>query len=184
MAAPSTRTEAAPAAGRSGNRAGRPAGGQNYSNDDVFALLGYVKEVLPICAEEWNDVHKLYSDWCRLNTRMERSVESIKEKFSKLHKSKKKTGDPSCPPDVRLAKQLNKEIADKTHSAEVDADEPPGDADAAYGDGVDDDVDGLLEDELVDDERVEDGETTEQVRRIIRQAQELRQNASAAVGMW
>jgi len=49
-----------------------------------------------------------------------RDIESIKSKFRRLVNSTKPTGDPVCPPDVKLAKQLHYRILRSCEHADLD----------------------------------------------------------------
>ena len=60
-----------------------------------------------------------------------REQKSLKKKFGKSAASKKSTGDPSCPPHVREAKHIARDIAAPANAGLVDdssADERSGDA--------------------------------------------------------
>lgn len=48
-----------------------------------------------------------------------RDVESVREKFDRLTKTKKSTGDPSCPASVRRAKHISKDILSKVNAVSV-----------------------------------------------------------------
>ena len=50
---------------------------------------------------------------------MMRDQESLKKKFDKLAATKKITGDPSCPPDVRMVKRVARDINGKAHAGLV-----------------------------------------------------------------
>ena len=89
---------------------GRKNGSANYTTADVDALLDVVEDVEPIGAQEWAIVSSRYNDWAATSGRPLREQTSLKIKFDKLCSSKKPTGDPSCPPEVRRAKHISREI--------------------------------------------------------------------------
>ncbi|KAE9045347.1 hypothetical protein PR002_g2275 [Phytophthora rubi] len=78
-------------------RRGRIAGVENYSADDLNALLEYTGEVLPTGASEWENVRRLYKGYAADNGRADRELVSLKKKFQGLLNCKKPTGDARCP---------------------------------------------------------------------------------------
>lgn len=84
--------------------------GRGFTTTEVESLLEVIEEVLPIGQNEWDTVlhqhQSRYPDY-------DRTRDSIKRKFASLYNSKKPTGDPTCPPTVRRAKQLFNLIKEK-----------------------------------------------------------------------
>ena len=84
------------------------------------AILEAIAEVLPLGTDMWQQVGE------KVNARLEqlslppRDIESIKSKFRRLVNSTKPTGDPACPPDVKLAKQLHYRILRSCEHADLD----------------------------------------------------------------
>lgn len=77
--------------------------GTGFTQLETDNLLHCIERKLPLCKEEWDavlvDHMKLFSDF-------NRTVDSLKRKFSMLHRKKMPTGDPLMPDDVRRAKHL------------------------------------------------------------------------------
>jgi len=99
--------------------------GANFGSEEVDSLLEIIEEVLPISATQWEsvaDIHRSrYPDAAR-------TVDSIKRKFKQLHNKKIPTGDPICPPAVRLAKRVRMAIIELMDSSDLnDDDDPPED---------------------------------------------------------
>lgn len=67
----------------SGSKAqgGRQAGSSNYSDDDLKALLKFVREVLPIGQKAWQDVTERFNTWARENSRPRRECRPLKAKY-------------------------------------------------------------------------------------------------------
>ena len=86
------------------------AGVLNYSSEDTSMLLRIVGKLKPYGASQWAEVAKLYQEWAEENERPPRDQDSLKNKFDKLCGIRKKTTDPTCPPAVRLAKQIARGI--------------------------------------------------------------------------
>eukprot|EP00742_Colponemidia_sp_Colp-10_P002849 GILJ01003043.1.p2 GENE.GILJ01003043.1~~GILJ01003043.1.p2 ORF type:complete len:369 (-),score=42.61 GILJ01003043.1:1531-2637(-) len=88
---------------RGPSRGGRKLGAKTWTNSMVEALLDAIDMKKPIGPEQWQDVHRLYSNTSSDTTR---TVESLRRKWNQLCGTKKKTGDPDCPPLVARAKRL------------------------------------------------------------------------------
>ena len=58
-------------------------------------FLEIMYEVLPIGGDEWDEVLDRHS--IRYSGR---EVESLRRKFSQLHRKSVPTGDPVCPPEI------------------------------------------------------------------------------------
>jgi hypothetical protein len=102
-----------------------------WSQMEKLAVLRVIRAFLPIGSAEWQKVveeHAILWGHCG------RDEDSIKRIFANLHKTKKPTGDPSCPPEVKAAKQAKRLMSER--------------ADLGSG-GSDDDLNGLPSD--VDD---------------------------------
>lgn len=92
---------------------GRRVGAVNYSADDTEKLLDLVEEVQPMGAQQWAIVANEYAEYAQGEDRPKRDQDSLRNKFDKLVNAKKKTGDPTCPADVRRAKRIAKGILAK-----------------------------------------------------------------------
>ena len=73
-------------------------------------MLEIAQKVLPAGELEWQVVAAQHNI---LHPSPARDAESLKRKFMSLVKQKPPTGDPACPPDVRMAKRINREINNK-----------------------------------------------------------------------
>lgn len=89
---------------------GKRARVPNYSDKDVTRLLDLVEETLPIGSNDRTVVAQGYAMYVARTGRPPRELESLRMKFDKLANTKKPTGDPSCPPLVRLVKRMSREI--------------------------------------------------------------------------
>jgi hypothetical protein len=96
--------------------AGRGTGAKNYFPEEDATLVDLAQKILPIGADEWEEVAILF------NTRHEtgRTSDSLRKRFTKLFTTKKPTGDPDCPPVVRAAKLTRRAILAKVDSASGD----------------------------------------------------------------
>lgn len=86
------------------------AAAPRWSLMEKLALVRVIKKHLPIGPAEWQKVveeHALVWDHCT------RNENSIKRCFVKLYKTKKPTGDASCPPEIKEAKQAIYAIREK-----------------------------------------------------------------------
>lgn len=88
----------------------------------IADLLSLVEQILSLGSAQWDDVHYAYNrnlpaEW------PQRDSESLRRKFYALKNAKKPTGDPSCPPEIRRAKHVFREIEDKCSVLQLDDDE-------------------------------------------------------------
>lgn len=99
---------------RVNNRAHR-----NYTPAQVDDLLDIVASKLPCGGDEWDEVGRIYN----MRHNDGRTGEDLKNKFKKLKNSKKPTGDPNFPPEVRKAKHIQREIEDRMSVLELNDDD-------------------------------------------------------------
>jgi len=85
-------------------------GRSNYSTMDVSSLLDFVDEVQPLGANMWSLVEQKFNEWAKSVGRPTREEGSLKSKFDKMANTKKSTGDPSCPPEIRRAKHVARDL--------------------------------------------------------------------------
>jgi len=90
-----------------------------YTSAEVFGLLNCIQQVLLVDSTDWIDVCNLHVVNF-LNTGHDPS--KLKQKFQQLYRTNVPTGDPICPPDVRMAKRLQEAIRKKS---EIDDGEAP-----------------------------------------------------------
>lgn len=119
---PSLSTPVRPTVGRSQHQSPSPSRARsrapNYSASDVEVLLDTVRDVLPLGANEWATVAERFNNESGAAGTY-RDQDSLKKKFDKLANMKKSTGDPSCPPEVRAAKQIARDIVGRANAGIV-----------------------------------------------------------------
>ncbi|KAI9029357.1 hypothetical protein DFJ74DRAFT_765173 [Hyaloraphidium curvatum] len=97
--------------------------------------------VLPVGQDAYEDLTNDYNRRVRQG-HPERTSDQVKNKFTALVKSKKPTGDPSCPTPVKMAKRQNRAIEDMYGMADLggeeDAEYAEDDEEDGGGDGGDD----------------------------------------------
>ena len=82
----------------------------NYTHDEIMYMLENMKEVLPVGGLEWERVVNAHN---ALYPERGRDKDSLKRKFSDLHRKKPPTGDPNIPEEVREAKIIKRMIVEK-----------------------------------------------------------------------
>ena len=75
--------------------------GKGFSKAETMTLLKTIKQLIPIDAEGWNEVHEIFN-----SKHTPRGVEGLKQKFDKLANKPVPTGNPNMPEDVKLAKSI------------------------------------------------------------------------------
>ena len=90
-----------------GRRRGRTMSAKNYTTAELETLLTLAKQHLPISGLEWENKVAIPHQ-ARHNTG--RTGDSLKRKFDSLANTKMPTGDPNCPPHVRQAKHIRRDI--------------------------------------------------------------------------
>ncbi len=131
-----------------------------YTSVEVHALLRIVEQILPVDGEDWEEVARLHNLNFPTNGR---DASKLKRKFQQLYRVEMPTGNPMCPPDVRMAKRIREQIRDKT---EID----DGEEELVLPDGsFQEDVELQQFDNLDDASEVEEGleETQENNNNII-----------------
>ena len=89
--------------------------GVGYTTQEINHLLDCIGHVVPVGPIEWDEVTQMHLD---AFTECGRHKNSLRRKFSKLAHHKIPTGDPNCPPEVRYAKRIYREIEEKMDSVE------------------------------------------------------------------
>jgi hypothetical protein len=82
-----------------------------YTSVEVHALLRLVEQMLPVDGEDWEEVARLHNLNFPTNGR---DAAKLKRKFQQLYRVEMPTGDPMCPPEVRIAKRIREKIRDKS----------------------------------------------------------------------
>ena len=107
--APSANPPVAPARNVAGRRRPQSRGGRrNYSKQEQLHLLGIMNVLMPIGGDEWDQVLERHS--VRYPGR---EVDSLRRKFSQLHRKSHPTGDPVCPTEIKLAKRVKYKISSR-----------------------------------------------------------------------
>jgi len=93
--------------------------GQQFRINEILSSLEAISTHLPIGFHEWEVVASQHNENF---PDKERTGPSLRRKFSQLHKVKKPTGDPTCPAEVRYAKQIFRRIEQRADaSAEIES---------------------------------------------------------------
>ena len=87
----------------------------NYSRDETLAFLDLMERDLPIGQQEWNAINEEHAHNWSL-----RGVDSLRRKYSELHRKKVPTGDPNIPPEVLAAKRIHYKIGRKAEISTVE----------------------------------------------------------------
>ena len=130
----------------------------NWLNEEIDLLLIEVEKVLPRGGNEWERVSNNYNVSRLLGTlrsRPERDSDACKTKYKSLKNVRKSTGDPTIPPNVRLAKLIQKKIEETMSAQGLDDDDVEVDKDEVEKDEAENDE---------EDEEVEDGRAAVEVR--------------------
>lgn len=117
---PSLFSPVRPAVGRSQHHSSSPSRAwsrePNYSASDVEVLLDTVRDILPREAYEWTTVARRFNNKSSAaGTYRDQDVR--KKKFDKLAIVKKSTAEPLCPPEVRAAKNIARDIVGRANAA-------------------------------------------------------------------
>ena len=97
--------------------------GSKYSDEEVDGLLETCEEYLPIGPEEWEVVATLHKHEF---PNKDRDRDSLRRKFLQFANSKKETGNPDCPPQIRRAKKILRDIVARTDAGDDLLDEDLG----------------------------------------------------------
>ena len=74
---------------------------------EVHSLLDLLEEHVSLCKDQWDPVQRKHD---QLFHTKERTVESLRRKFSDMHRTRTPTGDPDIPAVVKRAKMVRDEI--------------------------------------------------------------------------
>ena len=80
-------------------------GRSNYSREELFSLLATMERILPVGPEEWEQVVLEHS-----SQYPGRDTQSIRRKYTALHRKKPSTGNPIVPPEVLIAARHVKKL--------------------------------------------------------------------------
>lgn len=93
--------------------------GPNFSIQETNLLLDCVEDILPMGGDQWERLAMDYKRRAGPHATV-RDADGLKLKFKRLRLTKKPTGDPNCPPEVRRAKSLFYKI-----ESEIETNMPP-----------------------------------------------------------
>lgn len=101
------------------SKRGKRSGAPNYTDEDMSALLDIVEKIEPIGSNEWAAVSSKFEEYTDENDRPKRDIDSLRMKFDRLANTKKPTGSSSCPPLVRRAKNIARDILGRVNAVSV-----------------------------------------------------------------
>ena len=112
--------------------------GKNYSAANTQYLLDLIEEIEPIGADEWTEISLKYNAHFGGRSGKNWSGEDLKNKFKALKAMRKPTGDPTCPPVVRRAKNVQRAIEARMDVQDLDScnEEEDNNNFACYNDNV------------------------------------------------
>ena len=87
---------------------GKKGRGTTFTTHELDILLKLVEERLPMGGEQWEALTNEYNRGFPADR--QRDMDSLRLKFKTLKNKRKPTGDPTCPPEVRRAKQADRAI--------------------------------------------------------------------------
>lgn len=93
------------------------AGVQNFSNEEMQALLDLAETRVPLGMQEWALVAHDYNKWAMKNKRSQRDSQALKSKFDRLADTTKPTGRSGCPDIVRKAKDIAADMEGRSAAA-------------------------------------------------------------------
>lgn len=137
-----------------------------YSSNEIQGILRVIEAILPVHGEEWEEVAQIHAQHFPT---MQRTSDSIKRKFQALYRSKKPTGDPFCPPEVRKAKQLRHDIVTKSEISSAEGNDD--DRNGSFEDDPDDATAPILNSEDEEEPQHRDIARNEPTNRTPRQDQ-------------
>lgn len=112
-------------------------GSPNYKAEEIERLLDAVADIQPLGANDWALVEQQFNNSADPDDiALTRDQDSLKKKFDKMAATKKSTGDPSCPPHIRRAKHIARDIVGRASAGIVgDSSDEAELASGADGDG-------------------------------------------------
>ena len=123
--------------------------GAGYTRAEVDSLLSILEELLPISAEEWEEVSRRHADNFG---DLDRSRESLKRKYTTLANAKPGTGTTICPPEVLQAKRIKTMIEERAGGSEGGQEEDMDSFSSVSEEEEDQDEEGDEEDEEEEEE--------------------------------
>ncbi|CDO77118.1 hypothetical protein BN946_scf184592.g14 [Trametes cinnabarina] len=114
------RSRAVAKSGTAGKQGGRSRGSSNYTDDDLAALLKYVRLVLPIGQQAWQKVAEKFNKWALKHGRPKREMKPLKAKYDNIVRigSDKPTGATEVPWYIEEALMIETLVNEKSHTQE------------------------------------------------------------------
>ena len=100
---------------------GRRVEQKNYTATEIAMLLDIVEQHEPFGSNMWCAAYEDYRKWAVANEMPTRDQVMMKQKFDRLAKTNKQTGDPTCPPHVRRAKHIARSILARAQAVTIGA---------------------------------------------------------------
>jgi hypothetical protein len=115
-------TATAPAAAppKAKKLAGRKPGSTGFKQDEVMAMLNVINGIKPLGANQWEEVGFPMRKKASTEGWPPREAGAYQQKYTRLKMTKKPTGDPTCPPDVKQAKRIARSIDAKMYAIMYD----------------------------------------------------------------
>lgn len=95
-------------------------GKKDFSKEEIMNFLDLMEEWLPIAAEEWKSLTEKHNSSFGLEGRNKRDIQSLRRKYRDLWRMKVPPEDPKCPEEVKLAKKIYWQIANKATAVDTE----------------------------------------------------------------
>ncbi len=82
------------------------ARGQGFGKEETWHLLQLLNAMTPLGGMGWDGVKDALNE----EFGNDRTVDALHRKFRKLSTAKPPTGNPNCPPEVKLAYQIKRKM--------------------------------------------------------------------------
>ena len=98
---------------------GKVPGARHYSDAELGTLLNLIKQRKPYGTFMWD----MLADIFNTSSTHQRTGEDLRKKYRSMVNSAHKTGDPTCPPRIKEAKRIDKEISMNMDFGETNSDD-------------------------------------------------------------
>ena len=85
-------------------------------------IADIVRDYLPLGNHEWHKAYADYRVWANETGYLERDCELFKQRFDRMAKEKKQTGNPSCPAYIKKAKHVPRNILGRANAVSLGRD--------------------------------------------------------------
>ena len=100
--------------------AGHKPGSTGFRQDEVMVMLNVINGIKPLGANQWEEVGFSMRKKASTEGWPPREAGAYQQKYTRLKMTKKPTGDPTCPPDVKQAKRIARSIDAKMYAIMYD----------------------------------------------------------------